>query len=141
MNVLRWLEQLTRGFLGYSGEGTSPDRYLILRRNIIILMLVVTLVPLSFMAAVNLPEADPNRVVEVTFKENELTGVRGDKSTFKTFGPNDTEMRKTLESKGVRVNFEPPEEMSWWKTLLINSLPLVIILFLFIFFGGRIMIT
>lgn len=94
----------------------------------------------DFMAAVNLPENDTNRVTEVTFKENEIMGVRVDKSTFKTFGPNDAEIRKTLESKGVRVNFEPPEEMSWWKTLLINSLPLIIILFLFIFFMRQLQI-
>ena len=94
----------------------------------------------DFTAAINLPENDPNRVVEVTFKENEITGIRSDKSTFKTFGPNDAEMRKTLEAKGIRVNFEPPEEMSWWKTLLINSLPLIIILFLFIFFMRQLQI-
>lgn len=94
----------------------------------------------EFMSAVNLPEGDSNKVVEVTFKENELAGVRADKSTFKTYGPNDSEMRKALEAKGVRVNYDPPEEMSWWKTLLINSLPLVIILFLFIFFMRQLQI-
>ncbi len=88
----------------------------------------------EFMAAVSLPEADANHVSEVTFKENEIAGIRTDKSTFKTYGPNDSDLRKTLEQKGVKVNYDPPEEMSWWKTLLINSLPLVIILFLFIFF-------
>src|SRR5262249_35870315 len=94
----------------------------------------------EFMSAVNLPEGDANKVVEVTFKENELAGVRADKSTFKTYGPNDSEMRKSLEAKGVKVNYDPPEEMSWWKTLLINSLPLVIILFLFIFFMRQLQI-
>jgi cell division protease FtsH len=87
----------------------------------------------EFMSQVNLPDTDTNRVTEVTFKENEITGTRADQSTFRTYGPSDPEIRKTLEGKGVRVNYEPPEEMSWWKTLLINSLPLVIILFLFIF--------
>jgi cell division protease FtsH len=94
----------------------------------------------DFMAAVNLPATDANRVTEVSFKENEITGVRTDKSTFKTYGPNDAEMRQALEAKGVRVNFEPPEEISMWKTLLINSLPLVIILFLFIFFMRQLQI-
>src|SRR5262245_20411926 len=77
----------------------------------------------DFMVAVALTEADPNHVAEVTFKDNEILGTRVDKSTFKTFGPNDADMRKQLTEKGVRVNYEPPEEMSWWKTLLINSLP------------------
>jgi len=94
----------------------------------------------EFMAAVNLPESDNNHVAEVTFKENEIAGVRSDKSTFKTYGPNDADIRKTLTEKGVKVNFEPPEEMSWWKTLLINSLPLIIILFLFVFFMRQLQI-
>ena len=94
----------------------------------------------EFIAAASLPESDPNHVAEVTFKENEIVGVRVDKSTFKTYGPNDADIRKTLSEKGVKVNFEPPEEMSWWKTLLINSLPLIIILFLFVFFMRQLQI-
>ncbi len=94
----------------------------------------------EFMAAVSLPDTDTNKVTEVTFKENEIYGVRADKSTFKTFGPSDADIRKDLMAKGVRVNFEPPEEMSWWKTLLINSLPLIIILFLFVFFMRQLQI-
>ncbi|MBM4253313.1 MAG: ATP-dependent zinc metalloprotease FtsH [Deltaproteobacteria bacterium] len=94
----------------------------------------------EFMAAASLPESDPNHVAEVTFKENEIAGVRVDKSTFKTYGPNDADVRKQLADKGVKVNFEPPEEMSWWKTLLINSLPLIIILFLFVFFMRQLQI-
>ena len=94
----------------------------------------------DFMTAVNLPLTDEQRVAEVTFKENEILGVRGDKTTFKTYGPNDADMRKTLTEKGVKVNYEPPEEMSWWKTLLINSLPLVIILLLFVFFMRQLQI-
>ena len=94
----------------------------------------------DFMSAVSLPATDEQRVTEVTFKENELLGIRGDKTTFKTYGPNDADMRKMLTEKGVKVNFEPPEEMSWWKTLLINSLPLVIILLLFVFFMRQLQI-
>ena len=94
----------------------------------------------EFMAAASLPESDPNRVAEVTFKDNEITGMRGDKSTFKTYGPSDADIRKMLTDKGVKINFEPPEEMSWWKTLLINSLPLIIILFLFVFFMRQLQI-
>ena len=93
----------------------------------------------DFLAAVNTPEGD-NRIAEVTFKDNEITGIRADKTTFKTYGPNDADMRKTLLDKGVKVNYEPPEEMTWWKTLLINSLPLIIILFLFVFFMRQLQI-
>ncbi len=88
----------------------------------------------EFMAAVDLPAGDKNRIVEANFKENEIDGVREDGTTVKAPGPSDAEVRKQLEAKGVKISYEPPEEQTWWKALLINSLPLVIILFLFIFF-------
>lgn len=88
----------------------------------------------DLVAATALPETDVNRVIEVTFKENEILAVRADRSTFKTYGPNDADVRKALQDKGIKVNFEPPDEISWWKSLLIQSAPLIIILFLFLFF-------
>lgn len=94
----------------------------------------------EFMEGVSLPKDNPNFIAEVTFKENNISGVRRDKSTFKTYGPNDAEMRRDLQNKGVTVNFEPAEEMSWWKTLLINSLPMLLLLFLFIFFMRQLQI-
>ena len=39
--------------LHFPSENDSPDRYRLLRRNIITLMLLVTILPLCFMAAVN----------------------------------------------------------------------------------------
>lgn len=94
----------------------------------------------DFIAAVNLPDGDANKITEVTFKDNEITGIRADKSTVKTFGPNDAEMRKQLSEKGVKINYERPEELAWWKSLLIQSLPLLIILFLFLFFMRQIQV-
>ena len=80
----------------------------------------------EFMDGVSLPADDLNKVTEVTFKENEIKGTRADKSTFKTYGPNDSDLRKELQSLGIQVNYDPPDEMSWWKTLLINSLPMLL---------------
>ncbi len=94
----------------------------------------------EMMTLVNLPEGDANKLTEITFKDNDIIGVRADKSTFRTFGPNDAELRTLLESKGIKVNYEPPEELSWWKTLLINSLPLVVVIFLFMFFMRQIQV-
>jgi cell division protease FtsH len=94
----------------------------------------------EFLALMDLPETDPSRIVEVTFKENEITGTRLEGATVKTYGPNDAEMRKALTDKGIKVNFDPPEEMSWWKTMLIQALPLLLILVLFIFFMRQLQI-
>jgi len=94
----------------------------------------------EFLAAVDLPESNPDKVVSVTFKENDITGVRKDGSAFKTFGPNDEEIRKTLLSKGVMVDYEPPEKASWWKEMLMHSVPILIFLFIFIFFMRQLQI-
>jgi cell division protease FtsH len=88
----------------------------------------------EFSEAVKLPADNPNRIKEVTFRDNTITGVRVDKSTFRTFGPSDAELRKELQGSGISVNYEPAEESSWWKALLINSLPMLLLLFLFLFF-------
>jgi len=88
----------------------------------------------EFIEAVQLPVTDQNHVKEVTFRENDLIATRVDNSTFKSYGPNDAELRKQLQEKGVKVNFEPPEEAGLWKTLLVNSLPMLLLLFLFFFF-------
>ncbi len=88
----------------------------------------------EFLTAVKLPAGDQNKVVEVTFRENTITAIRTDKSTFQTFGPVDADLRKELQAAGVSVNYEAAEEASWWKSLLINSLPMLLLLFLFLFF-------
>ncbi|MFH2218995.1 MAG: ATP-binding protein [Pseudomonadota bacterium] len=53
MADLNWHQRLIRGLLQPGSEEASPDRYRILRRNIVILMLLVTLVPLVLMTAIN----------------------------------------------------------------------------------------
>lgn len=94
----------------------------------------------EFTEAVKLPKDNPNHVAEVTFRDNVISGVRTDKSTFKTFGPADADLRKELQSAGILVNYEPPEEISWWKTILVNSLPMLLLLFLFIFFMRQVQV-
>ena len=88
----------------------------------------------EFTEAVKLSKDNPSRIAEVTFRENSIVGIRGDKSTFKTFGPSDSDLRKELQSLGISVNYEPAEEAPWWKTILLSSLPMLLLLVLFIFF-------
>ncbi|MDF1591615.1 MAG: hypothetical protein P1P89_08895 [Desulfobacterales bacterium] len=53
MFLEKWWERFAKSFLKYDDTSASPDRYIVLRRNIVILMMVVTIVPLTFMAAIN----------------------------------------------------------------------------------------
>ena len=72
----------------------------------------------EFMDAASLPEGNPSRLAEVTFKEGEIIGIRADKSIIRTYGPSDADIRRQLLEKKVAVNYEPPEEVSWWKSLI-----------------------
>jgi two-component system NtrC family sensor kinase len=53
MKTNRFREFVTKYILKIPEEGTSPERYKALRRNIIILMILVTVIPLSLMATIN----------------------------------------------------------------------------------------
>ena len=94
----------------------------------------------EFLRDVDLPATDNAKIVEVTFKENEIIGRRADHSTFRLYGPTDPEVREKLIAKGVVVEYKRPEEMSWWKSLLLNSLPMLLLLFIFIFFMRQLQI-
>lgn len=95
----------------------------------------------EFIEAVKEPGSASDRVMEVTFKGSEIYGSREDGSRFRVYGPKpDAELRQFLEKHSVIINFEPPEEMSWWKSVLINWLPMIALLFLFFFFMRQLQI-
>ena len=95
----------------------------------------------EFIDAVKSPASPNDRVMEVTFKNNEIRGIREDNSQFRTYGPKpDAEIRQFLEKHDVIINFEPPQELSWWKSALINWLPMILLLFLFFFFMRQLQI-
>ncbi len=53
MSLKNSLKTTLTGLLEMPEEGTSPDRYRILRRNIVALMLLITIIPLLLMAFIN----------------------------------------------------------------------------------------
>ncbi len=61
----KWWHGLSKKSLKQNGEKVSPDRYHILRRNIIILMILVTIVPLTFMAVINHYQFQANLKTEI----------------------------------------------------------------------------
>ena len=87
----------------------------------------------QFMEAVTLAPDSNDRIVDATFKGNEIRGKRKDGSEYRTFGPNDADLRKQLQEKGVLVNYEPIED-SLWKAALINLAPVILLLVIFFFF-------
>jgi len=53
MAVFNWHQRFIKSFFRFEEGDASPDRYIIFRRKFIILMILVTLVPLSLMAIIN----------------------------------------------------------------------------------------
>ncbi len=53
MNVKGWLSSIYKPLLNIHKVSDAPDRYLVLRRNITIIMLLVTILPLGIMAGIN----------------------------------------------------------------------------------------
>ena len=53
MDIRKWWNRVAKFFLHFPDESTSPTRYRTLRRNIVALMILVTIIPLTFMAIIN----------------------------------------------------------------------------------------
>jgi cell division protease FtsH len=117
---------------------------------VIIFLLVVALVMLfqnpgqrtptqdiSFSQLLN--EVDqPGRVREVTISGNEITGHFNDNHAFSTYAPNDPTLVQTLYKKNVQITAKPPSDgNNWIVTLLVNGLPLIAFLGVWIFLSRQ----
>jgi two-component system NtrC family sensor kinase len=79
----RFREFVTKYILRIPEEGTSPERYKTLRKNIIILMILVTVIPLSLMATINYYQYQKNLRAEIINPLNVLTNKT--KRSFELF--------------------------------------------------------
>jgi cell division protease FtsH len=116
---------------------------------VIIILLVVALVMLfqnpgqrvqahdiAFSQLLN--EVDQGRVRDVTVTGNEVTGHFTDNRAFSTYAPNDPSLIQNLYKKNVAITAKPPSDgNSWVMTLLINALPLLAIIGVWIFLSRQ----
>ena len=85
-----------------------------------------------------LTEVDQGRVREVTIAGNEVTGHYTDNRAFSTYAPNDPTLVQTLYKKNVAITARPPSDgNSWLVTLLINGVPLIAFLGVWIFLSRQ----
>ncbi len=85
-----------------------------------------------------LTEVDQGRVREVTIAGNEISGHFTDNRAFSTYAPNDPTLVPKLIAKNVSVNAKPPSDgNSWLVTLLVNGLPLIAFLGVWIFLSRQ----
>ena len=85
-----------------------------------------------------LSEVDQGRVREVTIAGNEISGHFTDNRAFSTYAPNDPTLVQTLYKKNVSITARAPSEgNSWLVTLLVNGLPLIAFLGVWIFLSRQ----
>lgn len=92
-------------------------------------------------------QVDDDKIQEVTMTNNSVVGVTKDGTKFSTYIPdNDTKLLGTLEEHKVTITAKPPEQPSWWMSLLSSLLPILILVGVWFWImnqtqggGGRVM--
>ena len=85
-----------------------------------------------------LTDVDSAHVKEVTIAGSEITGHYTDGRAFSTYAPNDPSLVQTLYKKNVTITAKPPSDgNSWLVTLLVNGLPLIAFIGVWIFMSRQ----
>ena len=85
-----------------------------------------------------LTQVDQGRVHDVTISGNEVTGHFSDNRPFSTYMPNDPGLVSKLEAKNVQISAKPLNDGNGWlMTLLLNGLPLIAFLGVWIFLSRQ----
>ncbi len=76
-----------------------------------------------------------NEVVDVVISkpENIMTGTLKNGETFKSYAPDYPDLIKELRAKGIRITAKP-DHTPWYMSVLFNFGPIVLLVFLWVFF-------
>jgi cell division protease FtsH len=81
-----------------------------------------------------LSRIEQGQVSEVEIRNKSVKGVFTDNTPFKTYVADDPDLIGALKEKGVKIVAGPSEEKSIWVILLINSVPFLLFIGLWVFF-------
>ncbi|HLW92689.1 MAG TPA: ATP-dependent zinc metalloprotease FtsH [Roseiarcus sp.] len=85
-----------------------------------------------------LTEVDQGHVREVTIAGADISGRFNDNRAFSTYAPSDPSLVDTLYKKNVQITAKPPSDgNNWLMTLLVNGLPLIAFLGVWIFLSRQ----
>jgi cell division protease FtsH len=87
---------------------------------------------LSYTQFLDLVKAD--KVKSVTLQGDEITGEQKDGRNFKSYAPQDPDLVKNLQHKGVEITAKPKDDSPWYTTLLVSWLPMLLLVGIWIFF-------
>lgn len=77
---------------------------------------------------------DNELVANVVIQGQELYISDLNGSRFKVYAPSDSDLIKILREKGVSIVAKPPAETSWFMSILISWLPMIVLVGVWIFF-------
>src|SRR6266568_6503225 len=85
-----------------------------------------------------LTDADGGKIKEVTIAGSDISGHYTDGKAFSTYAPNDPSLVGKLYSKNVQITARPPSDgNNWLVTLLVNGLPLIAFIGMWIFLSRQ----
>ena len=73
-------------------------------------------------------------VREVVIQGHYIQGKYKNGEQFRTFEPDDPDLVKSLRAKGVKIAAKPDDESPWYLVLLLNWLPMLLLIGVWIFF-------
>ena len=77
---------------------------------------------------------DKGQVTDVTIQGENIEGRLSDGKAFKLYAPQDPNLVSLLQERGVRIAAKPAEGSSWYMTILISWLPILLLVAVWIFF-------
>ncbi len=87
---------------------------------------------LTYSQFVELVKGD--KVKSVTLQGEEITGEQKEGQAFKSYAPQDPDLVKLLQRKGVEITAKPKDDSPWYTTLLVSWLPMLVLVGIWIFF-------
>jgi cell division protease FtsH len=77
---------------------------------------------------------EAEQIAEVVIQGQELLVTDRDRSKFKVYAPQDSNLIDTLRRKGVAIKAKPEAESPWYMSVLISWFPMIILIGVWIFF-------
>lgn len=87
---------------------------------------------ISYSEFLHMVEAE--QITEVVIQGQELLVTDRDRSKFKVYAPQDSNLIDTLRRKGVAIKAKPEAESPWYMSVLISWFPMIILIGVWIFF-------
>ena len=87
---------------------------------------------LSYSQFLELVKSD--KVKSVVLQGEEINGEQKEGQPFKSYAPQDPDLIKLLQRKGVEITAKPKDDSPWYSTLLVSWLPMLVLVGIWIFF-------